>query len=137
MSLEAGEPDSTDAASRARIRKVAGWLVIQGVLELLVALIVGVGWAMQLQQTVVGELGRFQQVAFVFMAACALLGGSVKLAAGMRNRLFQARGLGIGALWSAFFSLATCYCFPTAAVLAIYGLRVYSDPAVRKAFGEP
>lgn len=59
-----------------------------------------------------------------------------KVAAGRRNREYRARGLGTAALWSAILTLATCYCFPTSAVLLVYGLRVYSDPAVRQAFSE-
>ena len=129
------ERTAVDDEALARVPKVARWLVVQGSLELLVALIVGVGWAMQLGR-VVGELGRFQQAGFAGMAACALLSGSLKVAAGRRNAHFQAYDLGVAALWSGLISLATCYCFPSAAILLVYGLRIYSNPGVRRAFGK-
>ena len=122
-----------DDNGRARVLKVARWLIIQGTLELLVAVIVGVGWASQ-QGMFIGEYGGFQGAAFLVIAACALLGGIVKLAAGRRNREFRGRSLGITALWSSLLSVGTCYCFPTAAILLVYGLRVYTDPTVRDLF---
>ena len=117
-----------------RVQRVARWLIVQGSLELAVALVVGVGWALLLGQTVSGELGGFQRVAFLGMSVCSLLGGSLKLAAGRRNRLYEGRALGIAALCSAALSLPACYCFPTAAALFVYGLRVYTGEAGRKAF---
>ena len=92
-----------ESARVARVRKVAIFLILQGSLEL----------------------------------AVALIGGALKLGAGRRNRALKDRGLGIAALLSGLVSLGTCYCFPSALVLLIWGLRVYSDPEVRRAFGEP
>jgi uncharacterized membrane protein HdeD (DUF308 family) len=70
-----------------------------------------------------------------YVTAPALLAaGVLKLVASVRNRRFHGRGIGFVALGSCFVSLATCYCAPTAMLLLVYGVFVYVNPSVARAF---
>jgi hypothetical protein len=80
----------------------------------------GLSWIML---ALFGALGLI-----VFIAA------GLKLYAGWQNFHYRHRVLGIVALASAFASLFTCYCMPTALLLAIYGLIVYLNQDVAQAF---
>ncbi|HVC92326.1 MAG TPA: hypothetical protein VND64_01485 [Pirellulales bacterium] len=54
-----------------------------------------------------------------------LVVGVLNLVAGWRNFWFRGRAMGLVALSLGLVTLLTCYCFPTAAALFIYGLIVY------------
>ena len=61
-----------------------------------------------------------------FGLGVVLLAGAVlKLVAGWRNFWFRGRVMGLVALSSGLVTIFTCYCFPTALALFIYGLIVY------------
>ncbi len=62
--------------------------------------------------------------------------GLLQLYAGYRVRVFRARGLGIGALLSGLLTTCGCYCMPTSAILAIWGLVVLVDDAVKRRFAD-
>ncbi|MFW5921557.1 MAG: hypothetical protein ACOCUS_06930 [Polyangiales bacterium] len=71
---------------------------------------------------------------FLLAAAAVFALGVLKLVACFFNFRYRKRTLGMVAVASAFASLITCYCAPTGIALAVYGLIVYSQDAVRKAF---
>jgi hypothetical protein len=54
-----------------------------------------------------------------------LVVGVLNLVAGWRNFWFRGRAMGLVALSLGLVTLLTCYCFPTASALFIYGLIVY------------
>jgi hypothetical protein len=68
------------------------------------------------------------------MAAVALVSSVLHVTAGLRNYCFRGRTLGIVALACGMLTVLTCYCFPTAAALGVYGLIVYLNPEVSEAF---
>jgi hypothetical protein len=131
---------------------VAILLVIQGALEVcaglfasLYALVYGalafVPWSEQVEadpnqlpaETLSAILGGAGLV-FLLIAFGITALGSLKIVAGIFNFRYRKRTLGLVALMSAFGSLLTCYCGPTGIALAAYGLFVYLDRAVTKAF---
>ena len=71
---------------------------------------------------------------YLAIGAVCLTAAILKLVAGFRNYRFRGRILGIVALLSGLPILFTCYCFPTAAALLIYGLIVYFDAQTIYAF---
>jgi hypothetical protein len=54
--------------------------------------------------------------------------------AGYRNFFFQRRVLGIAAMVFGLLTVLTCYCAPTAVALGIYGMIVYLNDEVGRAF---
>ena len=71
---------------------------------------------------------------FIVYGAVALFTGLLRLVAGWRNYFFRGRLLGLAALVGGMASLLTCYCFPTALALLIYGLIVYLNDQSAAAF---
>lgn len=68
------------------------------------------------------------------MGAVAIICGLLKVVAGIRNLSYKGRVLGFVALGSGLLSSITCYCAPTAIGLAVYGLIVYANSDVARAF---
>jgi hypothetical protein len=66
--------------------------------------------------------------------ALAALAGLLQIVAGIVNLGFKGRTLGLVALFSALAGSLTCYCAPTSIALAIYGLIVYFNSDVARAF---
>lgn len=66
--------------------------------------------------------------------AILLLIGLLTVYAGVRNLSFRGRTFGIVMLSVGILSSFTCYCAPTALGLAIWGLIVYLNPSVARAF---
>jgi hypothetical protein len=60
--------------------------------------------------------------------------GVLRIVAGVRNLKYRGRGLGIAALACGVASFLTCYCMPTSLALLIYGLIVYLNTDVARAF---
>jgi hypothetical protein len=71
---------------------------------------------------------------YLGLGAAILIAGVLKLTAGFRNYRYRGRILGIVAMFSGLLTVFTCYCFPTALALLIYGLIVYLDPQTVYAF---
>ena len=65
-----------------------------------------------------------------------LIGGSLKLWAGVLNLRFRGRTLGIAALFTGLLAIPSCalYCIPTALALLVFGLVVYFDADATRAF---
>jgi hypothetical protein len=127
---------------------VATLLIVQGALECaLGALYVVIG---PLTPRYMARAGRYHAPAdmprdldAIVMAATVAVGflalafGILKIVAGVRNRRYRGRGLGLVALASGVLTSGTCYCAPTALALLIYGLVVYLNPDAVAAFRTP
>ncbi len=94
----------------------------EGVLEECLGLLLAMWWEFS-----------WLNVAFI-MAVTSL--AILKIIAGIRNRTFRNRGLGLAALGSAILNMATLFCLPTALLLALYGFVIYLQPSVSRAFRE-
>lgn len=73
-------------------------------------------------------------VLFILLALFLLASGGLLIFAGVRNRKYRSRSLGLVALGVGTLASITCYCAPTALGLLIYGLVVYLNSDVRYAF---
>jgi hypothetical protein len=71
---------------------------------------------------------------FILLALFLLASGGLLIFAGVRNRKYRSRSLGLVALGVGTLASITCYCAPTALGLLIYGLVVYLNSDVRYAF---
>ncbi len=120
-----------------QVTVVAILLIIEGALELLVAFILLIGGpAMMLQ---LDRQGADTPPAFVglivsIFGVLALAAAVLKIVAGIKNLKYRGRTLGIVAMASGGLTMFTCYCAPTAIVLLIYGLIVYLNADVARAF---
>lgn len=135
------------SASLGRARQVpivAILLMVQGCLEVLFGgfmLIYGLvlGAVAPAGEDVVGPPGVGPPVwvfvvGFIAYGAVPLFTGLLRVVAGWRNYFFRGRLLGLTALVGGMASLLTCYCFPTALALLIYGLIVYLNDQSAAAF---
>ena len=144
-----GEPATVASGGLARqIPIVAILLMVQGGLELLMGgfyLLFGGTFAFVAAAQGPGQVGPnvpfgpqvfgWMMVAvYVTMGVVAFAIAALKLFAGWRNYSFRGRVWGIAALVSGVSSIITCYCFPTAMVLMIYGLIVYLNSKSAWAF---
>jgi hypothetical protein len=142
-------PAAAGTGGRARqIPTVAILLMVQGGLELLMGgfyVLFGGVFAFMAVNPDVGQVNAnppFEPQVFGWLivgiyAAMGLGAFAVavlKLFAGWRNYSFRGRNWGIAALVSGVASAVTCYCFPTALALMIYGLIVYLNPQSAAAF---
>ena len=125
------------------VRVVAILMFVQGALELLAA--VGLGAMAVYMPIVIREMQKQPVMAnqpaiwivplvYGGIAAVALAAGVLHLMAGLRNYCFRGRTLGIVALACGMLTILTCYCFPTAVALGVYGLIVYLNREVSEAF---
>lgn len=123
-----GEPAAAVGGGLARqIPVVAILLMVQGGLEVLMGgffVVFGGTMAIYAQQEAVRPGMAMGGVSGV-MGGAGLLSGLFHLVAGWQNYFFRKRWLGVAALFTGLGSLLTCYCFPTAVLLLIYGLIVY------------
>jgi hypothetical protein len=71
---------------------------------------------------------------YLAMGIPTVLGGILKVVAGIRNVSFKSRTLGFIGLGSSLLSFASCYCIPTALGVGIYGLIVYINEKSAQAF---
>ena len=145
-------PGEATAASRGGLARqvpiVAILLMVQGGLEILMGgfllLMAGTFAVVAAQQDPLaanpnGPLGP-QVFGWALGGTYGVMGfgglaiGALKASAGWRNYGFRGRVLGIAALVSGVLSLVTCYCFPTAVLLMIYGLIVYLNAETAWAF---
>jgi hypothetical protein len=143
-----GSSNATDPFPRRRglvrhVRVVAILMFVQAAFELLAA--VGLGtmvlFVSVMFRQMQGQPGMSNQPAIWLMplmyggmAVAALVFSILHLVAGLRNYRFRGRTLGIVALAGGMLTVLTCYCFPTAVALGVYGLIVYLNPEVSEAF---
>jgi hypothetical protein len=73
-------------------------------------------------------------VVYVVLGLMALTAGLLNLIAGIRGLKFRGRTFGLVALFSNLLCLFTVYCAPTSLGLMIYGLIVYFNRDVARAF---
>ena len=72
---------------------------------------------------------------FYILFGGLLLGvGGLNIAAAIKNLKYRSRTLGITALCLGVLAIFTCYCAPTAIGLMIYGLIIYLNQDVSRAF---
>jgi hypothetical protein len=119
---------------------LAGLMIAQGALEcLLGALFAGMGpfmYYMAKSQSS-GTGPAESAVISIYMSGVGLLAltaGILNITAGVKGIKYRGRVLGIVALVSGVVTLPTCYCFPTSLMLLVYGLIVYLNPEVARAF---
>jgi hypothetical protein len=73
-------------------------------------------------------------ITYGLMAAAGVIPGGLQIYAGIENLYLRGYVLGIVALGTGMVALGTCYCMPTATALLIYGLIIYTNDSVRRAF---
>lgn len=132
------------------VRIVAILMLVQGVLELLMAVyyvVFGLFFGASFSEAML-ENPNFRQgqgpppevMSSIMTATPIVMGffgfvvGVLHVYAGYRNFLFQNRTLGIIALVGGMASIMTVYCCPTSFVLFIYGAIVYMNDSVARAF---
>jgi hypothetical protein len=120
-----------------QVKVVAILLIVEGALELLVAFILLIGGpAMMLEleqqsaEVPPAVVGGIVSILGVVALAAAIL----KIVAGIKNLKFRGRTLGIVAMASGVLTIFICYCAPTALALMVYGLIVYLNGDVARAF---
>ncbi|MBP89010.1 MAG: hypothetical protein CMJ64_20235 [Planctomycetaceae bacterium] len=132
------------------VRIVAVLMLVQGVLELLMAIyyaVFGIFFGSTLGEAMMENSGMRQAqgpppelMSAIMTATPIVMGffgfivGVLHVYAGYRNFLFQNRRLGIIALVGGMASIMTLYCCPTSFLLFIYGAIVYMNDSVVTAF---
>jgi hypothetical protein len=71
---------------------------------------------------------------YMVLGGVILLVGGINVLAGIKNLKYRGRTLGIVAMSIGIIAVFTCYCSVTAIGLLIYGLIVYLNEDVRRAF---
>jgi len=132
-----------------QVRIVAILMMVQGVFETLFGIyLVVMGFVMpslmdaqmqaQQNQMPVDQQEVFNTFFFGYFfaagGACLLI-GSLRLVGGIMGIQYRGRGLGLVSHFAGLLMLATCYCFPTALGLGVYGCIVYFNSDVVRAFG--
>jgi hypothetical protein len=123
------------------VRVVAILMLIQGMLELGMAVLLGV-MAVVLPQMMVQEalpappetFFRIMTLTYGGMAAATFVAALLHIMAGVQNLRFRGRVFGIVAMACGVLTALTCYCLPTAVGLGVYGLIVYLNEGVVEAF---
>ena len=131
-----------------QVRIVAILMMIQGTFETLMGIyLLVMGFVMpgvmeaqmqaQQQQMPADQQDVFNTafVSYFFAAGgVSLLFGVLRLVAGIMGIQYRGRGLGLISHFAGLLLLATCYCFPTALALGVYGCIVYFNADVVQAF---
>jgi hypothetical protein len=139
-----------------QVQVVCILMIIQGVLECLLGMIVGLGGFLfpdlirsinlMVQeeqkrqpagppiQGIPEEFGWLMTALIVAMALGALVAGLLKITAGIRGLEYRGRVHGIVALFCSILAFPICYCAPTGLGVMIYGLIVYFNGDVGRAF---
>jgi hypothetical protein len=126
------------------VRVIAVLMIVQGSLELLMALFSIAGLIMfravgydnpmhnsQMLDSQMFDIVFAIQICFVIGIFCI---GCFRIVAGLKNWRYRGRTLGIVALVCGCFSLCTGWCAPTSIGLFIYGLIVYLNQSSAEAF---
>ncbi|HEV3340626.1 MAG TPA: hypothetical protein VG125_09720 [Pirellulales bacterium] len=137
---------SSGGGMARQIPVVAILLMVQGGLEMLMGGILALfgstfAFFMVQQQGQGGAnvppgppFGLLMVAVYAVMGIGAFAVAALKLFAGWQNYFFRGRTWGIAALASGVVSIVTCYCFPTALILMVYGLIVYLSAEAGWAF---
>jgi hypothetical protein len=146
-----GSPNNPSLRPRGlvnHVRAVAILMILQGVLDLVMACVLGAMAALmghlifhqEMQQHPPNGGPSPEQMFSIFtvmygvMAVVVLAVAALHIVAGVQNLRFRGRTLGIVALASGVLTFFTFWCLPTALGLAIYGLIVYLNRSVSEAF---
>jgi len=117
---------------------VAVLMIVQGALEALLGLLFLIFGPVALSGAMAQGGSEpppvFVGVLAIFLALFLLASAGLLIFAGIRNLKYRSRTLGLVALAVGALSSITCYCAPTALGLLIYGLIVYLNGDVRRAF---
>ena len=119
-----------------QVTVVAILMMVQGGLEMLMGIffvIFGGAMAVYARQEAVQQGLAFGGVSGA-MGMAGMVTGLLHVVAGWQSYFFRRRWLGFLALFTGLGSMLTCYCFPTALVLMIYGLIVYASAQTAWAF---
>ncbi len=124
-------------------------MIVQGSLDVLMGMVF-IGMAALVHfgmRNAIANDPEFQQngpppeVMFTMMSwGYAAVGGGTSLIgllnifAGIRNMMLKGRVLGMIALFLGLAASLSCYCMPTSVGLLVYGMIVYLNPAVIRAF---
>jgi hypothetical protein len=73
-------------------------------------------------------------VVYLVLGLVVLTAAVLNIVAGIRSLSFRSRTLALVALFSNLAPMFTCYCIPTSLGLMIYGLIVFFQPDVARAF---
>ena len=82
------------------------------------------------QERFISILGGF----YILFGGLLVGVGGLNIAAGIKNLKYRSRTLGITALSLGALAMFSCYCAPTAIGLMIYGLIIYLNQDVSRAF---
>ncbi len=124
------------------VQYVAIFMIVEGALEVLpggvlTAFAIAATFGIAQRTELGGNIIPPELTFVLFLLGPALLGAGIfKVIAGIRNLKMQDRTMGLIALGSCFVAVPTCYCAPTAMVLAVYGLVVYLNEDVRREFAK-
>jgi hypothetical protein len=80
------------------------------------------------------EMIWMMTVMYIGLGIPTLAGGIMRVVAAFRNFHFRGRVLGIVSVILGMASVLSCYCAPTALGMAVFGLIVFLNPAVKAAF---
>ncbi len=129
-----GGPESFKALNH--VQSVSVFLIVQGLLGSLVSaaaiLLLG-GIAFFVPDPFDWEDWAFLAVA-ALLTVLGLASAILQVFAGIWNRRFRARRLGLIAIYCGILQWATIYTVPTSIILMIYGSMVYHNRAVKQAF---
>jgi hypothetical protein len=114
-----------------QIRVVATMQIVEGLLEGVWGLVFAISPA-----DAPGRGGEGSAIALLFVGLLVAAGGALRVLAGALNLAYLGRWLGIVALVVGCLSMATCCCMPTSLGLLVYGLLVYTNSDVRRAFAQ-
>ena len=137
-------PQNTGFGWVQQIRVVAILNCVQGGLECLLGMMAAGGGifmsiAMQMERNRPGFPNNGPPdwifgVVYGVIGGVVLLGGILRIYAGLQNFRYRGRVLGIVSFVCGLVSMMGCYCAPTAIGMLVYGLIVYLNPAVQAAF---
>ena len=124
------------------VRWVAGLMIAQGILEFAAAGFCGAlaaGFPLLIfkagEEVQIEERGVWFIVAvYASLGALHLVMAVLHVLAGISNLRYRRRTLGLVAMFSGFASVAFVCCAPTAIGIAVYGLIVYFQEPVMRAF---
>jgi hypothetical protein len=129
----------------AQVRVLAILMIAQGVLEILAGVLLGcMGVVFPLIEAAAEQAGQqaphsgaftsFMLFFYLALGAAHLAAGVLHVVAAARNYRYRGRKLGITALIVGLVTASMMICLPTALALAVYGLIVYVNEAVVRAF---
>jgi hypothetical protein len=123
-----------------QVTVVAILMIVQGTLVSLIGLLCMIAGPAMFSLSGSSHQAEEERVIALFGGIYILFGGlllgtgGLNIAAGIKNLKYRSRTLGIVALCIGGLAMFTCYCAPTAIGLMIYGLIIYLNQDVSRAF---